>query len=374
MGFALDGMAEPLGQVLHIGAGSGGDLAGYVAAGATAITLVEPDPDALEMLRATVDAAKAGKSGPRIAVVAAAVALPDLPLGPGSGHQPPSQTPGRGRLYRFAFPDLASLRPPSGLAALYPGLGAPETETVALADPVALVRGLDLDPGGRHLLVIEAAAAAQPVLAALDAAGLLAGFARVVVQEGAEALYEGQVPLAETARWLETRPFRAAAFDRADPDRPHLRADLDPRAGELAALRAAQEAALARIAGLEAERDAARAEAAGQAAELAAVQAERDAAARARNAALAEQRLGLRLQVLLQNELTALREAHAALSEEKAAQDRLLAAVTERLAQAAAHLRREAGETAADAPALPRPLKKKTGSEKAKSRKSGKTG
>jgi hypothetical protein len=222
--------------------------------------------------------------------------------------------------------------------------------------------------------VIEAAAAAQPVLAALDAAGLLAGFARVVVQEGAEALYEGQVPLAETARWLETRPFRAAAFDRADPDRPHLRADLDPRAGELAALRAAQEAALARIAGLEAERDAARAEAAGQAAELAAVQAERDAAARARNAALAEQRLGLRLQVLLQNELTALREAHAALSEEKAAQDRLLAAVTERLAQAAAHLRREAGETAADAPALPRPLKKKTGSEKAKSRKSGKTG
>jgi len=208
----------PLGQVLHVGAGTGGDLAAYLAAGARAVTLVEPDPDALEVLAPLVAAL-----GPEPPVRLVAAAL-------GSG---------AGLLHRFGFPDLSSLRPPSGLRVLFPGLREQGAEPVALQDPMALVRDLDLAEGQSHVLVIEAPGEGGAIVAALAGTGLLARFDRVVVQDGAIPLYEGQMPLDAVAEALAAQGYGGFSRDLADPDRPHLRATRDPRLAEAQAERTA---------------------------------------------------------------------------------------------------------------------------------------
>lgn len=218
MSFALADLPLPLGQVLHVGAGTGGDLAAYLAAGARAVTLVEPDPDALDALAPLV--AALGPEPP-VRLVAAA-------LGGGAG-----------LLHRFGFPDLSSLRPPSGLKALFPGLREQGTEPVALQDPAALVRDLDLAEGQSHVLVIEAPGEGGAIVAALAGAGLLSRFDRVVVQDGAIPLYEGQMPLDAVAEALAAQGYGGFSRDLADPDRPHLRATRDPRLAEAEAERTA---------------------------------------------------------------------------------------------------------------------------------------
>lgn len=266
-GFALDDLPAPLGQILHVGAGSGGDMPRWLASGASAITLVEPDPEALAALREALDGNGNGNAkAPPVALVAAAL----------SAARPPAL------LHRFSFPDLSSLSPATAaLQGLYPGLRSLASEPVALRDPADLVAGLGLAEGRCHVLVLEAPGQAQAILSALAQAGRLAAFARLVVQEGEAVLYEGQSPLAAIAAWLEGQGYALRIDRTADPDRPHLVASRDIRGIELAEARAALAARAADLARAVQERDAA-------VKERDAARRERDAAVKERDAAKAE--------------------------------------------------------------------------------------
>lgn len=238
----------PLGAVLHIGAGRGGDLGAYLRAGARAVTLVEPAPEAREAL----ETAAADADIP-VEPVAAAVSAADRPA----------------PLRRFGFPGLASLRTPTGLRDLYPGLSDPEEIAVETRHPADLAAALlaapDLPDQAVNLLVVEAPGEGQAVLAALDEADLLRRFAWIAVQDGAESLYEGQPPLEQTLRWLRDRDYEVALDAGSDPDRPHLQAFRDPRLAALRAERDAEktraETAETRLAAVQDERDSDRARA-----------------------------------------------------------------------------------------------------------------
>ncbi|WP_300556107.1 hypothetical protein [Maricaulis sp.] len=201
--FAAEGI--PPGHVLHIGAGYGDMLPVWLDLKPQRITLVEPDPDTLAELRARAE------PHARVQVVAAAV-TPD---------------PARSVLHRFNFAELNSLTWPTGIRDLYPGLEAIGEETVTARDPVELVRGLDLDPGAAHLLVIDAPGVGLAVLKALQGAGLLARFAALRIRTGRKALYEGEATLDEITAWLKGAghgPVTLLVTD--DPDRPFLQAPL----------------------------------------------------------------------------------------------------------------------------------------------------
>ncbi len=202
----LSRIAGPVGHILHIGAGTGGDIVGYLRAGPHMVSLVEPDPDALARLHRAVEGHR------NLQVIEAAI----------------SPDPGAGSLRRFSFGDLNALRAPTGLAALFPGLEELASVPVLLRDPVTLVEGLIEGPGEgtaevapTHVLVIEAPGEALAIVSALAGAGLLVRFGAVRVQEGRVPLYAGAGQLSQVQTLLREAGFtKGAETDNGDPDRP----------------------------------------------------------------------------------------------------------------------------------------------------------
>ena len=143
--------------------------------GAKRIVLVEPNPELLPELRRRtqgvdeveiIPAARRDERGPR------------KPL----------------RL--FNFPLLASLREPTGLRSILPGLqqtGRAMVETKRLR---ALVDDLQLDPDGRHRLIIDAPGMEAEIVDQLIADDLTSIFTSVDVQPpDASRWYQGSEPL-----------------------------------------------------------------------------------------------------------------------------------------------------------------------------------
>lgn len=210
-------MGNSFEHVLHIGAGLCTQLPEYLAAGASTVTLFEPDPQTAAMLRAQT------AEFPEVLVVEAAV----------STNTEPQQ------LHRFSFADLNSLRAPTGLNSLFPALEALGRDPVQVQNPVDLVRGLELSETGAHMLVLEAAGEAFSILEALDEAGLLSQFRYLRISEGRDVLYEGATRLLEIRTWLEAGHFsKKSQWDNSDPERPVLSVTYD----ELGAAQARAEA------------------------------------------------------------------------------------------------------------------------------------
>jgi len=197
---------QALEHVLHIGAGLCAQLPEYLAAGASSITLFEPDPETVVLLRAQT------AQFPKVSVVEAAVSLNTEPQ----------------QLHRFSFADLNSLRAPTGLDSLFPALEVLGKDPVQVQNPVELVQGLQLSETGAHMLVLEAPGEAFSIMSALDEAGLLSLFRYLQINEGRDVLYEGATPLFEIRAWLETRYFSTnSQWDNADPARPVLTVTYD---------------------------------------------------------------------------------------------------------------------------------------------------
>ena len=200
-------------HVLHIGAGTGRDLARYLEAGARAVTLVEADAEAIPALQALA------AERDNVHIVEAAV----------------SGTPAPRPFRRMNFADLSAFRAPSpALKALFPGLRSLSEDVLAPVDPVALLHGLNLPAEGELLLVLETPGETLGILHALKAADLLARVDGIRLQEGREPLYEGAPTAGEIANFLTSEGF-SAKFDpdSEDPDRPHLIARIDRAAAAL---------------------------------------------------------------------------------------------------------------------------------------------
>lgn len=202
----LGGLA-PLGAVLHLGAGRGSDVPGYLAAGAKQILLAEPEPGCQQAL-----AALARRH--RRVQVAAVAAVPD-------------GTQESGRLRRFSFSSLNSLRQPSErLAGLFPGLQMLEPTRVALQSVAELAARLDFTVPGTHVLAIEAPGMALELLEALTAAGILEKFRLIRVQEGQAPLFKGAAAMDGVEAYLVQAGFdRNVKITRRDPAWPVLAAE-----------------------------------------------------------------------------------------------------------------------------------------------------
>jgi hypothetical protein len=181
----------------------------------------------------------------------------------------------------FNLPALSSLREPSALRDLLPGLrrtAAPEVTTASMETLLAILPGPGAAP---DLLVIDAPGEEATVIEGLARAGALMRFERIFLHAGAEAQYAGSEGAEALCARLEAAGYRLEGTDATDPDRPCLEFHLPP----------ATRAAAARIAGLETalaeERTARRAAEAAQAEESAARQAAERQAAEAREAVAA---------------------------------------------------------------------------------------
>jgi len=226
-----------LGTILIVGAGTGAGLAACLATRAETIVLVEPDEDA----RAALLALAVGQ--PRVTVLPYAV-TPDAEAQPAP------------RLRRFNFAELNSLRAPTGVLRLFPGLDLVSENRVRLITPQALLAEVPLSETRPNWLVIEAPGEEAALLMALHAANLLQRFDTLLIQGATEPLFEGAMPVADLLKWLESVHFtNGRTWDLADPERPHVRISRNHAiAGlenEIAALKerlAASEASLTRTA------------------------------------------------------------------------------------------------------------------------------
>lgn len=237
-------LPRPVSLIVHIGAGECSELPAYLEVGAAQILLAEAAAEAAARLRA------GNSRQASVKVVQAAVSADTSP-----------------RPFHLAnFPDLSSLRPPTRLSELFPGLRLVSKETVTPVDPVALLRDsrtMEKSDGSR-VLVLDAPGESLSILRRLQDADLLTGFDAIRFRESPEPLYKDAAPAAAIAEVLQDAGFNLRPDIDDDPAFPRVWARLDR-----AALKRKSQ-----IAALTVERDTLRKEVETQAAELARLQKE----------------------------------------------------------------------------------------------------
>lgn len=188
----------PLDTILHIGAGVGHELADYLAAGPESITLVEPNPEALKELRRLA----AGQAN--VDIIPAAV----------------TENDGTAPLQVLNFAALSSLREPTGLRKLFPGVrivAQPEVDTISA---VSLLGQLELDEDKTHWLIVDAPGEEQAIFQALLDSDQLHRFCHISLHSGNTPLYEGGSDVRTLLDWLAGQGYRLQSIGRHDPDRP----------------------------------------------------------------------------------------------------------------------------------------------------------
>lgn len=239
----LSDLPRPIAEITHIGAGSGSNLSDYLATDAAHILLVEAEADAAAKLRAKT------AHHPKVTVVHASV----------------SANPKPRPFYHVSFSDLSSLRAPAKLREQFPGLRILTQETVTPITPESLLAGIETEPTGSRLLMIEAPGEALGILQSLAKAELLQRYDIICLQEALAPLYEGATPAQKIRDFLSDASFVTLFSPNSeDPNRPHLIARLDQasieREAQLATLSEERDAAQAETAALKSELDSARQE------------------------------------------------------------------------------------------------------------------
>lgn len=182
--------------IVHLGAGNCSDLATWQAANPRRIVLVEPNPHHTHHLTAHA------RGDERIHVFQQAVGDPDA-------------SP---RFRRFNIPALSSLREPTGLLELFPGLHTEREFDVEVIEPRAFIQSLELAPDRKHWLIIDTPGEEEYVVTALRAGDQLEQFDQIVLYCGVDALYQGSESAAEILGQLNGAGYDIAQRDASDPD------------------------------------------------------------------------------------------------------------------------------------------------------------
>jgi len=207
--------------ILHIGAGACAELPHWQRAGAQRIILVEPNPELLPELQQTE------QQHARVEIIPAAVATES----------------GRRALKLFNFPLLNSLREPTGLHEILPGLAEIGQVTVDVLTPEKLVETTDLQSENINWLVIDTPGEEAAVINALEQHRLFNYFDRIIIKGGAESLYDGAAPAGQLTRQLEKLGYDIeGAEDTTDRDWPRYHLRLNQSAIECRRLRRENEA------------------------------------------------------------------------------------------------------------------------------------
>ena len=202
----------PFDTILHIGAGAGDQVAGWLALDVRRIILVEPNPaHAAALNRLAAD-------HPEVQVIEAAIAAQD----------------GEGQLRVFNLARHSSLHAPTGLTDLLPGLRQVATLPVKTLSPAALLARLG-PVADNALLMLDAPGSEQPILQGFAGAGVLDQFA-IELTCTEQALYKGAASRATLQDLLEAAGFALTAQDRSDPDWPRLSFRIDRKARLIADL------------------------------------------------------------------------------------------------------------------------------------------
>ena len=198
--------AEPVGQggswqVVHLGAGACRELPTYEATGFAKLVLVETDPLRFRQLVERT----AGDS--RITVIEALVAA----------------TAGPVTFYRYNLPDAGSMRHPTGLKTLFPGLRVVAEERRDAVGVADLLDGLNLCEDRPLKIIVDLPGEEASVLHALAQAKWLPRLDVVDVFTGALPLYEGSESATGLTAWMADRGFDLVETSASeDPDRPRL--------------------------------------------------------------------------------------------------------------------------------------------------------
>jgi len=203
--------------IVHLGAGLCRDLQKYVKFGARQILLLEPNPQLEPELRRRSTAHRNVKV---------------LPLAV-------STEAGQRTFKLYNYPEFSSLRRPTGLFELLPGLQQTGETVVEVIAAHRIFEYLDSENGDDNWLVIDTPGEEASVIMDLDRHNKLHRFNRIIIRVGRESLYEDAVAADELVRELECRGYfnEGASDTSSDPDWPRFHLKLNAKALECRRLR-----------------------------------------------------------------------------------------------------------------------------------------
>lgn len=185
--------------IVHFGAGRGGDLRRHLDRQPRQIVLIEAQAENVEALE------RVAARHHHVRVTHAAVA----------------GEPGPHTLFRLSLPELSSVRRPTALLDLYPGIEVLEERLVETIIPADSLTPLRLNPEHQNLLVIDVPGEELPILKSLDEAKHLVNFTLVEVRCGCRPLYADATPAEEVFDWLTKRGYKSlSSGQEEDPDFP----------------------------------------------------------------------------------------------------------------------------------------------------------
>ena len=343
----------PVGLMVHIGAGLCDALDIYLDATPEKIILIEPNPEAVEELAAKIQEHSV------VNLIAAAI----------------SENDGRAHLRVLNFADLSSLRVPTGLIDLLPGVrvvNEPMVDTLSFNGLRQQLPEISADKA--NWLVIEAPGEELTIAKALLETQSTELFQNVILRCSQTVTFEGSAPAPEVLQILRHAGYRLEnSWVGEDPDWPYFQLRLDVVAIENARLKAQnaeiQKDMLARTKELAAantatnrEKEVGAATAQELRGKLEARTKERDGAQETFTAQFKKQEetlkkdlaMALRLQMLARNDHQDLQTRYNSLQDEKRTQEELLIKLTQKLGSAAVYLRQLSDQgTKTDAPAQP---------------------
>ena len=193
--------------LLHIGAGRGADIEHALEAArqGARVILVEANGENIEDLREHV------REFQSVDVVQAALA----------------DRSEAGVLRVFNLDQCSSLRDPSGLEEIFPGLKQVEALSVDVQEAGSFVARLDLSVDDENTLVIDAPGEELAILGSLEKAELLSVFKHVEVHCGVAVHYEGAGDAAAVEALLSKKAYRVRRDWANDPDFCRLSAERD---------------------------------------------------------------------------------------------------------------------------------------------------
>mgnify|MGYP006284489333 CR=1 FL=1 len=187
------------GTIIHLGAGRCRELPDYLACDPERIVLVEAHPGWADRLR------RQTADHPNVEVAAQAVASPN-------------NAP---NLKVLNLKALSSLRSPTGLYDLFPGLRITEEIEVDRVPPETFLQGQGLEPGQGNWLIVDAPGEEEAILQALEQSDHFPAFSRIDLHCGRTPLYESNSHSEELLqRFAELGYETAECVEETDPDRP----------------------------------------------------------------------------------------------------------------------------------------------------------
>jgi hypothetical protein len=130
---------------------------------------------------------------------------------------------GQSTLHRCNLPEVNSLRDPTGIKDLFPGLQVIERLEVETIGIVELLDQVGLDASADNSLTINIPGEEAEILSALDASGRLTQFRWIALSVGRFPLYVGAVDVPELVERMRVSGFDLAEESKEeDPDRPLL--------------------------------------------------------------------------------------------------------------------------------------------------------